>query len=166
MNDPDSNLIQFKRPKREGTLVPVRKTYDSCKHDKCFVDEGTRLVTCQNCSAKMDPFDVLLQLAHKQRRWLEDIDSWEAMRDSRLSDRYDKEWEDHKDDVCSPPSDQRTFTIWETFRIYFKGSFVSMYRRKTRLRSGPEWYGRSNHGSTVSFEYARNQLLPKTQVVR
>lgn len=159
--DPQAKLIEFKRPQREGTLRPVRKTYDSCKHASCFVDEGKREVTCQSCKVLLDPFTVLYEMAMKQRQWLEELDQWDARRDSILSERYDAQWEKDKAEVRSPPSDPETLRIWRTFEGYLKGKFVSMYRRKARLRSGPEWYGRSSDGGMVSFEYARSQMVPK-----
>jgi len=161
--DPQNNVIAFKRPKREesGTIKPVSKTYESCKHESVYVDEGKREVTCQACKAILDAFQVLYEMALKQRRWLRELDEWEARRDSMLSHRYDEQWAKEKAEISSPPTDPETLLVWETFRDYFKGKFVAMYSRKMRLRNGPQWYGRSNYGGTVSFEYARQQLVQK-----
>ena len=95
-DDPKSNLIGFPIGKRKGTLEPVRKKYDACKHEAVFVEDGIREVTCQKCGVVLDAFTVLFELAWKQRRWLEELDAWDALRESRLSDRYDAQWErDH-----------------------------------------------------------------------
>ena len=159
--DPKSNLVTFKSQKREGSLKPIRKSYDSCRHKNCYVDEGKRQVTCRKCGIILDAFQVLYEMALKQRMWLEELDEWDALRDSRLSDRYDMEWERESGEVKSPPSDPEAVKAWNVFKSYFGEKFVSMYRRKHRLRSGPDWYGRSTYGACVSFEYARQQLIPK-----
>lgn len=159
--DPQSNLIQFKRPKREGNLKAVHKTYDSCRHNKCFVDEGKRLVTCQACGVFLDPFQVLYEMALKERKWLNELDEWDARRESVLSQRYDEQWEEERGWIKSPPEDAATLRIWETFRAYFNGTFVAMFKRKQRLRSGPEWFGKSTYGACVSLEFANSQLIPK-----
>lgn len=160
--DPQSNLVEFKHPKkREGTMIPVRRNYDDCKHPKFTVNESTRTVECQTCKTQMDAFNVLYEMAIKQRRWLEEMDEWDARRQSLLSERYDEEWGKCKDDIIEPPSDPTLRRIWDVFQAYYGSKFTAMYRRKQRLRTGPEWYGKSTYGACVSYEYARHQLIPK-----
>ena len=164
--DPQSNLIEFKRQPREGTLKPVRAPYGACKHERVTVSEATRTVTCSACDTELDAFAVLLEMAHKQRRWLNELDEWDARRDSLLSERYDREWERKAGDIVSPPTDLTTLRIWETFHAYLKDKFCGMYRRKARKRYGAMWYGRTSNGGCVSYEYARSRLIPEISPVQ
>jgi len=159
--DPKSNIVAFKA-KRQGNLEPVRKGYNACKHERVTVDEATRSVACRDCKVKLDAFTVLYEMAWKQRHWLEELDQWDAYRQSQLSERYDLEWEQTHEGVTSPPTDPEILKVWNIFQKYFKkGEFCGMHHRKTRKRNGPEWYGRSTYGACVSYEYARSQLIPK-----
>jgi hypothetical protein len=164
--DPLSNVIEFTRKKREPLLEPKRADYKACRHVRTTVDEEKRVVSCRDCEAQLDPFQVLWEMANKERRWLDDLEAWEAMRDSRLSDRYDAEWQRHVDDIIEPPTDRRLREIWDTFHGALGDGFCAMYHRKRRKRRGPEWYGRDNRGSTVSLEYARAVLVPKIVTVK
>jgi hypothetical protein len=159
--DPRSNLIEFKREKRTGTLEPVRRRYNDCQHERAQINEGSRSVTCAKCKAALDAFDVLYELATKQRRWLEELDAWDAYRDSKLSERYDTQWERDHEEVTEPPEEPALRRIWDTFAAYLKGNFCAMYKRKQRKRKGPEWYGRSTTGGIVSYEYARSRMVPQ-----
>jgi hypothetical protein len=159
--DPKSNLIAFEKAKRKGTLEPVRAKYDSCRHESVFVEDGIRQVTCQKCGVVLDAFAVLLEMAYKQRRWLEDMDTWEAMRDSRLSDRYDEKWARDHEGIIEPPADPEQRKVWDVFCAYFGDKFCGMYERKRRKRTGPMWYGKGTNGVTVSLNYARSTLTPK-----
>lgn len=160
-SDPLSNLIQFTREKREPQLKITKKRFDACPHLSLYVDEEKRRVTCQKCAVELDAFAVLLEMAHKERRGLWDLEAWEAMRDSRLSDRYDAEWQKHREDITAPPSDPELREIWETFRAYLGEKFCAMYRLKQRKKTGPWWYGRDTRGCCVSLEYVRSSLIPK-----
>lgn len=40
-----------------------------CRHAQTEVDEGVRAVTCKSCGAVLDPFDVLLAYARRERSW-------------------------------------------------------------------------------------------------
>jgi hypothetical protein len=160
-DDPKSNLIGFPIGKRKGTLEPVRKKYDACKHEAVFVEDGIREVTCQKCGVVLDAFTVLFELAWKQRRWLEELDAWDALRESRLSDRYDAQWERDHEAVVAPPADPSLREVWDVFHSYFGDKFCGMYNRKKRKRMGPGWYGKSTYGATVSLEYARSSMIAK-----
>lgn len=161
--DPKSNLIEFKRGKREGTIEPVRAAYDSCKHERVMVDEATRTVSCRTCKTPLDAFAVLYELAHKQRRWLDELDHWDAYRESKLADRYDLQWEKDQGEVKHPPTDPASLAIWQSFHRYLGDTFCGMYRRKRGKRNGPEWYGRTTTGGVFSHEWVRQRLLPKTE---
>jgi hypothetical protein len=125
-DDPKSNLIGFPIGKRKGTLEPVRKKYDACKHEAVFVEDGIREVTCQKCGVVLDAFTVLFELAWKQRRWLEELDAWDALRESRLSDRYDAQWERDHEAVVAPPADPSLREVWDVFHSYFGDKFCGM----------------------------------------
>jgi hypothetical protein len=155
------NLIEFKRGPREGTLNPVRAKWDSCRHKYTVIDEETRTVECRDCKTHLDAFTVLWEIAIQERRCLEELDAWEARQTSLLSDRYDEIWLSHSCDVTVPPEDPEIRQVWDIFAEYFGPKFTSMYRRKKGKRAGMEWYGRSNHGMTVSFMYARSQLATR-----
>jgi hypothetical protein len=159
--DPLSNVVEFTGKKREPLLRPVRADYKACRHPRVWVNEEKRIVSCRDCETQLDPFHVLWEMAIKERGWLNDLEAWEAMRDSRLSDRYDAEWQRHVDDIIEPPTDRRSREIWETFHAVLGDKFCAMYHRKSRKRRGPEWYGRDTRGCTVSLEYARSVLVPK-----
>jgi hypothetical protein len=159
--DPQSNIIEFTRKKREPLLSPVRAGYQACRHPRCWVNEEKRTVSCRDCNTELDAFTVLWEMAKTERRWLDDMEAWEAMRDSRLSDRYDAEWQRHVDDIIEPPADPKLRRIWETFHAVLGDKFCAMYHRKRRKRKGPDWYGRDTRGCTVSLEYARSCLVPK-----
>jgi hypothetical protein len=159
--DPKSNLIAFDKGKRKGTLEPVRAGYDACRHKSVFVEEAKRQVTCQKCGAILDAFEVLLEFANKQRRWLDELDEWEAMQTSRLADRYDEQWARDHEGIVTPPEDPATRKVWDIFHAYFGDKFCGMYNRQRRKRYGPEWYGKGTNGLTVSLEYARKCLVPK-----
>ncbi len=159
--DPLANVVEFTRKKREPSLSVKRAGYASCRHLTVFVDEEKRIITCRKCEAILDPFLFLLEMANRERRWLDDLEAWEAMRDSRLSDRYDAEWQRHVDDVIEPPTDPVLRGIWDTFSAVLGDKFCAMYRRRARKRNGPYWYGRDTRGMTVSLEYARSQLILK-----
>ena len=161
VDSPQSNIIEFKKGKREGTLKPVRASYDACKHVNMFVDEATREVSCQKCGTKLDAFSVLFELAHKQRRWLEELDEWDARRESILSERYDQQWERDHEGIAEPPSDPSLRRVWDTFHSVMGDKFCRMYRRNHRKRNGPEWYGVSTEGMRLSYEYARSKMIPK-----
>jgi len=161
-----SNLIEFTRKKREPLLGTVRAGYQSCRHPRVSVNEEKRIVSCRDCDAELDPFQVLWEMAVHERRWLDDLEAWEAMRDSLLSDRYDAEWQRHVDDIVEPPADRRLREIWETFHAVLGDKFCAMYHRKRRKRRGPEWYGRDTRGSCVSLQYARSLLVPKVVPVK
>ena len=161
VNDPKSNIIDFVKGKRKGTLEPKRAKYDSCKHEAVFVEDGIRQVTCQKCGVVLDAFTVLLDMAYKQRSWLEELDAWDALRESRLSDRYDEQWARDHEGVIAPPFDPLLKKIWDAFHSYFGDKFCGMYSRKSRKRIGPEWYGKSTYGGCVSLEYARNARISK-----
>lgn len=158
--DPKSNLIQFKRAKHQGTLEPIRSS-GGCRHERCTVDEEKRIVACCACQTILDPFTVLYELAWKQRRWLEELDAWDAYRDSKLSERYDQVWQERKGDIIEPPQDPETRRVWNVFDKYFGERFCGMYRLKARKREGPLWYGRSVTGGCVSFDYAQRELMTK-----
>ena len=125
------------------------------------VSEEKRTVRCRDCDTLLDPFQVLWQMAIKERRWLSDLETWEARRDSLLGERYDAEWIKHVEDVVDPPSNPRLREIWDTFHAYMGDKFCAMYRRKHRQTKGTLWYGRDVRGSCVSIEYVRSQLAPK-----
>ena len=125
------------------------------------MEDGIREVTCQKCGVVLDAFTVLFELAWKQRRWLEELDEWDALRESRLSDRYDEKWAEDHENISAPPTDPALLKIWDVFHSYFGDKFCGMYKRKRRLRNGPDWYGKSNYGATVSLEYAQSVLIAK-----
>lgn len=45
--------------------APVRSnpTYDSCRHWRTWIDGPQRRVTCRDCEAELDPYEVLEKLA-------------------------------------------------------------------------------------------------------
>lgn len=163
MNDPEppSKLISFKRKPREGTLEPKRAGYDACRHKYTIVDQEKRAVTCRDCETALDPFQVLWELAIKQRSVNDDLDAWQARQESLLSDRYDQVWLRHAGDITVPPDDPELRQVWDIFHAYFGDKFTGMFRRKQGKRNGIEWYGRSLHSSVVSLVYARSMLAPK-----
>jgi hypothetical protein len=163
--DPLSNIIEFTRKKREPLLGAVRAGYKSCRHVRVWVNEEKRIVSCRDCETELDAFQVLWEMAIKERGWLTDLEAWEAMRDSRLSDRYDAEWQHHVDDIIEPPTDPQLRKIWETFHSVLGDKFCTMFHRKRRKRRGPEWYGRDTRGRTVSLEYAKSVLVQKIATV-
>lgn len=55
----------------------IRQNY--CSHKQTYVDEYQRIVTCQKCDAKLDPFEVLLSLAHEYTRYHETIEKYEKI---------------------------------------------------------------------------------------
>jgi len=158
---PLSNIVEFTRKKREPGLQVARVGPDACRHHYLVVDEEKRAVRCRDCGVSLDPFQVLWEMANKERRWLDDLEAWEAMRDSRLADRYDAEWERRAGDVIEPPAAPELRKVWDVFAAALGEKFCAMYRRKARKRSGTEWYGRDTRGGTVSLEYARALLVPK-----
>lgn len=160
-SDPKSNLVEFKREKRVGSITPVPRSYGSCRHDQTIVDEANRAVTCSKCGALLDAFTVLYEMAKKQRRWLDELDQWDAYRESKLSDRYDEKWARNSQDITSPPIDPETRKVWDVFDKYWGEKFCGMYKLKARKQNGPQWYGKSIHGGCASFEYVRNQLITK-----
>lgn len=159
--DPKSKVVEFKREKRVGSLVPLQARYGSCRHERATIIESSRSVECSACKCPLDAFTVLYELAHKQRRWLEDLDAWDAHRDSMLSERYDQEWQQRVGDVIDPPTNPADRRIWDVFHEYMGAKFCGMYKRKQRKRNGPGWYGRSVDGACVSYEYARSRLVEK-----
>lgn len=159
--DPKSNIIDFQKAKRKGTLEPVRKKYDACKHAAVFVEDGIRQVSCQKCGVVLDAFTVLLDMAYQQRRWLEELDAWDAYRESKLSERYDERWARDHEGIIETPTDPDLRKIWEVFHAYFGDKFCGMYSRRRRKRTGPDWYGKSISGGMVSLEYARSTLVAK-----
>jgi hypothetical protein len=159
--DPKSNLIEFKREKRTGTLEAVRAGYDACKHERLIISEEKRIVTCRACKTPLDPFTILFEFANKQRRWLDELDSWDAYRESKLAERYDLEWAEGLADIKGPPTDPEIRMIWDTFHAVLKDKFCGMYQRKKRKHAGPQWYGRSTSGGIYSYEFARQGLTPK-----
>lgn len=162
VEDPKENLLEFKRMKRQGTLEPIHSGYNSCRHKYTLIDQEHREVTCRDCAAKLDPFQVLLDLANKQRQVLDEIEAWEARQESLLSERYDEIWLRHAGDIKEPPpEDAEERKVWEIFSAYFGDKFTGMYRIKKGKRSGMTWYGRSCTGSCVSLVYARSQLSPR-----
>jgi hypothetical protein len=163
--DPKSNLIEFTRQKRDGTIQAVRAPYGACEHLRVTVDQATKSVACRECKTPLDAFTVLWELAIKQRRWLDQLDEWDAYRDSLLSQRYDLEWQRRQDDVTAPPDDPAIRKVWDTFHAYIGDSFCAMYRRNAKKRTGVLWYGRTSNGGCVSYDYARSQLVPKIEVV-
>jgi hypothetical protein len=164
-SDPLSNVIQFKREQRKPQLQIREPASDACRHINVYVEKETRLVTCQKCDTQLDAFAVLLEMAKKERRWLWDLETWEAMRDSRLSDRYDLEWQKRSGDIVDPPSDLELREIWELFHGYLGDKFCGMYRRKARKRTGPMWYARTTQGGRLSLDYVRSALIPKAVAV-
>lgn len=40
-----------------------------CQHWQMEIDEGKRTLTCKTCGALLDPFDVHLQYARRERSW-------------------------------------------------------------------------------------------------
>lgn len=156
---PDSNIVEFKPKPTEPTLKIVERPWDACRHPNVFVDEDERKVRCQGCKAELDPFNVILAFARKERAWIVDVETWEARNTSILSDRYDQQWERDKAEIRMPPTDQEDRRVWDTFRQFYGDSFCSMYKRKPRKTRGPQWYGRNTRGSMVSYEYARQQLM-------
>lgn len=160
-SEPPPNLISFKREPRKGTLEPKRAGYKACAHRYTIVDQEKRVVTCRDCETLLDTFQVLWELAIKQRRINDDLDAWQARQESLLSDRYDQVWLRHAGDVTTPPDDPEQRQVWDIFHAYFGDKFTGMFRRKRGKRSGIEWYGRSTHGSCVSLIYARSTLAPR-----
>src|ERR1035438_4444385 len=127
--DPLSNVISFERKKREPSLAVKRTNVGpECRHIAVFVDPEMRVVTCQNCRAALDPFQVVLEMAHKERRWLYDLEEWEAMRDSRLSDRYDEEWQKQNAEISEPPQVLELREIWDVFHAVLGDKFCAMYK--------------------------------------
>jgi len=159
--DPLSNVVEFTRKKREPSIEIKPAPCDACRHLQVYVDEEKRLVVCRKCKTIIDAFQFLVEMAHQERRWLNDLEGWEAMRDARLSERYDAEWMRHIDDIIEPPTDPQLLVIWNTFHSVLGDKFCAMYKRKKRKTKGPLWYGRDTRGCTISLEYARHQLTPK-----
>ena len=160
-DDPKGNLIEFKKAPRVASLLPVRPKYDACRHPRVYVAEETRGVECRDCGIGLDAFTVLLEMAHRERRWLEDLDAWEAKRESFLGERYDEQWERDHEGIVEPPAEPRLRAIWDTFHAVLGEKFCRMYERKRRKRCGPDWYGVSTDGAYISYEYARSKLVPK-----
>lgn len=159
--DPKSNLVEFKKGKREPTMQVARHNYDACRHIHTIIDNDTRSVTCRDCKILLDAFTVLLELAHKERRWLSDLDEWDARRESLLAERYDEQWAKQQATTTEPPADRELRKIWDDFGAYLGPKFCGMYRRKQRKINGPDWYGKTTDGGMYSYEYVRSQLVPK-----
>lgn len=70
--DPLSNIIEFTGKKREPSLQTVRSGYKACRHPQVFVNEEKRTVSCRDCETLLDAFEVLWEMAVKERRWLDD----------------------------------------------------------------------------------------------
>lgn len=162
--DPQSNIIEFTRAKREPNIKIERRGYSDCLHPRTTVHESTRTVTCSICGTLLDAFTVLWEMATKQRRWLDDLEAWEARRDTMLSERYDLEWARRSGDIKEPPQDSQLREIWNTFYAVMGDKFCGMYLRKKRKRTGPLWYGRNIHGSCISLDYARSLLSTRIPV--
>lgn len=67
--DPLSNVIEFTRKKREPSLQMSPTTYKSCRHDRVGIDQEHREVKCRDCETKLDAFQVLWEMAIKERRY-------------------------------------------------------------------------------------------------
>ncbi len=156
---PDSNIVEFKPKSAEPTLKIVQRPWDACRHPNVLIEEEDRKVHCRTCKEALDPFDVILAFARRERAWIVDVETWEARNMSILSERFDQQWQRDKAEIKEPPADQADRKVWETFREFYGEKFYSMYKRKRRKTAGPQWYGRDTRGAMVSFEYARQQLM-------
>lgn len=57
------------RPTFGNQLTMVHSSSDPCKHSHMLVDAAKRTLECKNCKAVLDPFEVHLQYAHRERTW-------------------------------------------------------------------------------------------------
>ncbi len=162
-DDPKAKVVVLK-PSRKPTMEITPKDYAACRHERVFITEEKRMVKCQSCKTILDAFTVLVELARRERRWLQELDAWDAYRESKLAERYDKTWERYANDVTTPPEDPELRRIWNTFERHLGGKFTAMFRRKKGLKRGPEWYARTQTGGCFSYEFVRNQLMPKVGV--
>lgn len=163
-DDPQAKVVELKKGPRQGQFEIKRKSWDGCRHNRTIVDEQNRAVRCRDCEVPLDAFTVLLELAHRERRWLEELDAWDAYRESTLAQRYDTEWQRNQGrEITEPPSDPAIRKVWDYFNHHLGSKFAGLYRRKSRKRSGTEWYGKTIDGGLLSIEWVRKQSAVKLE---
>jgi hypothetical protein len=59
--------VKFKEPIDEERYLTV--AYTRCHHGPYEVDRTLMEVTCKKCKEKVNPMEVLLDLAHHETRW-------------------------------------------------------------------------------------------------
>jgi len=66
INNPPKNIepVAFNTWEERGLLGnhTKKKTFPQCYHSKKTLDEGCRMVRCDECNAYLDPFDSLFRL--------------------------------------------------------------------------------------------------------
>jgi hypothetical protein len=67
----DSNVVNVDFGGGGGTQTSVKHTLSprACKHVHFELDEQTRVVRCKDCSAELNPFQLLLEYAKRERYW-------------------------------------------------------------------------------------------------
>ena len=55
------------QPEPQNDTVGYRRF---CHHHRTVLDEQRRAVACRDCATALDAFDVLLEYAHGERRWV------------------------------------------------------------------------------------------------
>lgn len=79
-----SEIIPFKkaedssRPTETSYSIKKKRSLWECPHNDLLLNESTRLAECKNCGDALDPFDVLVAYAEKQRKTKYDIARWKA----------------------------------------------------------------------------------------
>ena len=60
--------------KRPQPLWHIReRTSQTCKHSQILVDVESREISCEACEKVLDPFNVILEMAYKERRETGDV---------------------------------------------------------------------------------------------
>lgn len=83
MGDDDDNLIEVQRWKVSDMplLVHRNDAQRYCCHARTEVDDNKRTVTCRDCKASLDAFDVLLRIANQEMQLLYMRDKVHALRE-------------------------------------------------------------------------------------
>ncbi len=53
-----------------GKQSEIRREGPYCRHRQYVLDEGRRSLECGSCGAPLDPYEVLLDYAQSERRWV------------------------------------------------------------------------------------------------
>ena len=67
----DNNQNNIIAPDFDAPRMDIRRRSpfdEGCKHIRIIVDANLRTVECRDCGYKLDPVEILLQIASKERR--------------------------------------------------------------------------------------------------